>query len=676
MARCAFRYRSHAVKDLTGKYYFCRRPTVDGSSYCIFHDPEFWKQHPEELREEFYDIVEMAIEEDKPLIAIGFHLPEVDLSGKVFDKDVLLEGCFFHGKSFFSGSTFQRAFFSGAFFDDADFSYSLFQEADFQGASFTKASFYGSWMGYADFSNTNFGELDFRDVTVQSVYFSNSSFKSADFSFSSFLKASFSNSSFGKALFDGSFIREMLFNGCSFEEAYFRDTTLMKADFTLTTFKGRTHFTGTRFSVPYGPVRCLEDYLPSNIVVFQNVAFERPELVIFDEVNFRYTSLLDTDLTKVPLKKVSWGGEELAVFDELAFTSKGFYREGDYGTLVKAFEQLSSGDYQSLSQVIEGLSIDTDPWFKLLVLYELYKLLTTEHPIEGADYDAWQKATSLLKARLETLLSKMFKEQPAFTFTLYVDYLISELKASSPEEGVSQGVMGNIADAVRVVLSSAHGELLDELRRRYSLLIEAQLPPGLQQELSWERIAEGYAVKGWKAPPPLNEAVFLRQADSAKGVLLASRALQLRYPGSLEDVSLIYKRLGKCYEYNLNPEAAGKCFVREMELRRKVSRKRNLLDFTVLTIYKWLANYGESYHRPLGFMAGAILFFWLLKAGITGNLSASSLLDSFLYFFQLKDVADVSPLLTAINAVERVVAIPIFGGLFIALRRRLERKVK
>ena len=75
-------------------------------------------------------------------------------------------------------------------------------------------------------------------------------------------------------------------------------------------------------------------------------------------------------------------------------------------------------------------------------------------------------------------------------------------------------------------------------------------------------------------------------------------------------------------------------------------------------------------------MAGAILFFWLLKAGITGNLSASSLLDSFLYFFQLKDVADVSSLLTAINAAERVVAIPIFGSLFIALRRRLERKVK
>jgi uncharacterized protein YjbI with pentapeptide repeats len=147
---------------------------------CMFHDGSSYESRPDDVRNEFYKMVEDAIQNDQPLRCIGFNLPDITVMGK-FTKPV-----------YFSNATFQRADFSNVEFQqEANFSFATFQ----QQANFSYATFQQE----ADFSKATFQQEEyFSHATFQQAYFLGATFQQqADFSYANFIgEVEFINTTF------------------------------------------------------------------------------------------------------------------------------------------------------------------------------------------------------------------------------------------------------------------------------------------------------------------------------------------------------------------------------------------------------------------------------------------------------------------------------------------------
>lgn len=153
-----------------------------------------------------------------------------------------------------------------------------------------------------------------------------------------------------------------------------------------------------------------------------------------------------------------------------------------------------------------------------------------------------------------------------------------------------------------------------------------------------------------------------------------------------EQVSGLYRMLRMNYEKRYRFTDAGDFFIIEMDIRRlnvdtKHEKLKNVIlwqkrNISIISIYKFLSDYGENYWRPIFF--GIILIFSYpimiyLLCGFPDNiynsyfsfhdLEKSDLRDSIKSFFQIGDR----------YLIERLMSIPILGSIFIALKRRFER---
>jgi vacuolar-type H+-ATPase subunit I/STV1 len=158
---------------------------------------------------------------------------------------------------------------------------------------------------------------------------------------------------------------------------------------------------------------------------------------------------------------------------------------------------------------------------------------------------------------------------------------------------------------------------------------------------------------------------------------------------TLDNVLAVYRGLRENYDYYLRYDESGKFFVNEMKLKKRFAGP---LEKIVLWTYELLALYGESYTRPIAWTLIIIPIFALLRTinfSLQGFISYISqllytsipdppTLDTLMdnlktsteIFFQLR--YDDSPL----TLIERLVSIPILGSLYIALRRKLERRIR
>lgn len=75
-------------------------------------------------------------------------------------------------------------------------------------------------------------------------------------------------------------------------------------------------------------------------------------------------------------------------------------------------------------------------------------------------------------------------------------------------------------------------------------------------------------------------------------------------------IAQLYRRLRANYEENLQYSEAGDFYIGEMEMTRKA--EKNIFKKLPLLFYKAISNYGESYYRPLGWIAAILLIFPLL----------------------------------------------------------------
>ncbi len=168
----------------------------------------------------------------------------------------------------------------------------------------------------------------------------------------------------------------------------------------------------------------------------------------------------------------------------------------------------------------------------------------------------------------------------------------------------------------------------------------------------------------------------------------------------LETVLNIYRNLRENFDKKMRYDDAGQFFIREMELKRKFKKKISnssskllteqknpfLRIFSVLGFYYLVGKYGESYYRPLKIIIPGLLFsmlyFWSLGfsnfnliyesqfGDLAMNKSIIRTISAFFPFYGFGTHLALSDLLL------RIALLPLMGALFIALRRKLERKFR
>ena len=167
---------------------------------------------------------------------------------------------------------------------------------------------------------------------------------------------------------------------------------------------------------------------------------------------------------------------------------------------------------------------------------------------------------------------------------------------------------------------------------------------------------------------------------------------------SLESIKNIYRDLRDSFDYTLRYETSGEFHVRDLELKRKFKEKQE--EYRIITsskhflwkhlsiywIYNMLAQYGQSYHRPIYF---AILIITIATGYFV--LNGIELAEKEQIEYSIKDiilesftrsVAAIIPFDILDKGIEysdkvlRVILLPVSATFFISLKRRMERKFR
>lgn len=268
----------------------CKFDAVYKSSYCMFHDPNYWKRHKGRVYRRFTKL--LGGSGDK--VFVGFHLPSIKFPA-VVNGNLTMPFTKFHGSIIASSTKFQGtadfrvAAFSGiAYFFNAELS----QKTDFNGAEF-------SWA--ASFSRAKFsGEVNFRVAEFSRA--------------AGFIAAEFSKKTdFSEVKFSG----RADFHGAEFSEADFSEAKFSgRVSFDLARFSGRVSFEKSIFPQNL-PVSLAGSQASSNLstghldsgnmISFRRVIFENQQNVVFDETDMSMVSFINTDIDRVRFRNIKWG---------------------------------------------------------------------------------------------------------------------------------------------------------------------------------------------------------------------------------------------------------------------------------------------------------------------------------------------------------------------------------
>jgi len=298
------------------KPFTCEEDAVE-DGLCIFHHPEYWKDHKDEVRKKFMEKVEDAIRNKDSLICIGYNLPKVDLSGKAFKAPV-----YFKDATFYEDVNLGNTNFSVADFTDTKF----LSRAYFIGATFSSR---------ADFTDTKFlSRAYFNDAIFSSkVYFNRTKFSEADFVEAKFFSIAY-------------FIGATFSSATTFNEAKFLEGVL----FDYATFLDAVSFVNSDF-LPDILEKCLKPY---NCISFRHSNFEKQEKVVFDSCNMERVSFICTDVERVKFRNVKWRNfktydEKLFLLKETKKERKKFVEDGK-----RKLKEISKVSNEKILEVLEG----------------------------------------------------------------------------------------------------------------------------------------------------------------------------------------------------------------------------------------------------------------------------------------------------------------------------------
>lgn len=242
--------------------------------------------------------VENAISEKKPLLYIGYHLPDIKLKQKIFSNHVYFIDTVFNGKVDFSNSIFEKSinFTNTKFVKEVLFNKTVFvEESNFGHAKFNRRISFSDvvFKLKVDFSRSEFNGYE---SIFQTSYFDDevnfewAHIKNATFDLTEFKK--FSN--FYKTEFNGN---------TSFWGAKFKK----EVNFSSSEFNGEVNFELSRFD----DAAKFEDTKFIGRANFRKLFFDCPERIVMNG-NLSKISLLETDIRRIQFgDHVTWTEENI-----------------------------------------------------------------------------------------------------------------------------------------------------------------------------------------------------------------------------------------------------------------------------------------------------------------------------------------------------------------------------
>ncbi len=168
---------------------------------------------------------------------------------------------------------------------------------------------------------------------------------------------------------------------------------------------------------------------------------------------------------------------------------------------------------------------------------------------------------------------------------------------------------------------------------------------------------------------------LLRVAENKENRInneFVGKAIQALTPHlSKETVLAEYRNIRKSFENNRTFAEASELFIREMRMLRK---DLSILEKIAHWFYDGLSRYGESFLRPSALLIGSIFTIPIVENYLLGHYPFEDYLSNVeataRLFFQLPTERNYGGLEVLI----RLFSITLLGNIFIAFRRRLERK--
>ena len=165
---------------------------------------------------------------------------------------------------------------------------------------------------------------------------------------------------------------------------------------------------------------------------------------------------------------------------------------------------------------------------------------------------------------------------------------------------------------------------------------------------------------------------------------------------SLESYLTIYRKLRDNYDLNLKYEDSGQFFIREMEMKRKYTDDSGEIkpksffkkNFSLSALYNAISQYGESYSRPLWIVILSLIIsstYFIIEGTVSSensDMCAAVIEDNILGSCIIKSISSLIPTgeilgkTTWIDYFLKFVIFPIGGTSFIAIRRKMERRLR
>ena len=175
---CSYEHTYFVNKNKKLTTFKCDQVRLGDSNYCLFHDEHYlkdgnYRDNEGIVKRRLYRKIENNLIDSRPIICIGYHLPEIYIN-KELKQSIYFNNCVFQGIANFANSTFfAEVMFSGATFNHM----AIFLEVPFLGY----ATFFDSWFH----KEANFSSSKFKSEAI----FSSTKFLNK----SSFVKATFSD---------------------------------------------------------------------------------------------------------------------------------------------------------------------------------------------------------------------------------------------------------------------------------------------------------------------------------------------------------------------------------------------------------------------------------------------------------------------------------------------------
>jgi uncharacterized protein YjbI with pentapeptide repeats len=455
---------------------------------------------------------------------------------------------------------------------------------------------------------------------------------------------------YGKAQFNGATFNKIAsFDGATFKgETWFIEATFEEARFNGAIFNGKTWFNGVHFNGETWFVGAI-----FKVVLFDEATFNG-EARFYGAIFNGETWFEEAKFNKIALFFESQFRNK-TIFDDSFFSGEVSFKNTIF--LIGSINNSKYSDYISFRRVTfkepEKVIFDGCNMKRVSFLHSDISRIKFINTKWGKDFRIFDEKLFLLKLNKKEFI----KEQKKL-----LTKIISFREPYKFDE--------SIHDIIKT-FEKGNAELSEEMEE---IIYEPTIYQRLKELKEMESVTDDYKKVKNELIEKYKEYIE-RLEEKLKNINqdLENEIEEIKKDEdlTLDNVLTVYRNLRENYDYYMRYEESGKFFLNEMRLKRKTLPKLSG-EKIVMSLYETLALYGESYIRPLLALIAIMMTSFFIRLYVH-QFDPNVIFDELLKSIDLFGLGSVSG---SIDIIERLAAIPILGMLIVALRRKLERRVR